>query len=74
MENRKARTHKGRKILEQRRGLINEGPKVKILIRGNKTNENVTGCMKDLVNTFLITNRLNGVAQIGRILWGESMI
>jgi len=49
MEERKARTHKGRKILSKRRGVINEDPKNILFIKGNKTNEVVTGCMKELV-------------------------
>eukprot|EP00826_Nyctotherus_ovalis_P050520 TRINITY_DN6196_c0_g1_i4.p1 TRINITY_DN6196_c0_g1~~TRINITY_DN6196_c0_g1_i4.p1 ORF type:complete len:302 (+),score=73.43 TRINITY_DN6196_c0_g1_i4:131-1036(+) len=48
MEDRKAKTHKGRKILEKRRGLINEEPKNILLLKGNKTNEVVTNCMKEL--------------------------
>jgi len=49
MEERKAKTHKGRKILEKRRGLINEEPKNTLLIKGNKINDVVVNCMKDLV-------------------------
>lgn len=49
MEDRKAKTHRGRKILEKRRGLINEEPKNILLVKGNKTNEVVTSCMRELV-------------------------
>ena len=49
MEEKKAKTHKGRKILDKRRGQINEDPKGILLIRGNKSNENVTGCIKEMV-------------------------
>lgn len=52
METRKAKTHKGRKVLDRKRGIIKEGPKSILFIRGGKTNEVVTGCIKDLVNTI----------------------
>ncbi len=49
MDDRKASTHKGRKIIDKRRGMINEEPKSMLVLRGNKTNEGITSCMKELV-------------------------
>jgi ribosome production factor 2 len=49
MEERKARTHKGRKILDHRKGVVNEGEKAILFMRGNKTNNVVGDCLRELV-------------------------
>jgi hypothetical protein len=55
MENldlKKAKTHKGRKHLEDLLPKLVEGPKKTLFVKGNKTSETVTKAMKDLVNTY----------------------
>jgi len=61
MEERKAKTHKGRKILEKRKGLINEDPKIILFIRGTKSNDVLNTCMKELV--FFIYARFIGIME-----------
>lgn len=46
---RKPKTHKGRRILEDRGPKLIEGPKSTLFIKGNKTSENVSEFMSDLV-------------------------
>ncbi len=47
----KARTHKGRKHLDELKPKLVEGPKKTLFIKGNKTSESVTQAMRDLVKT-----------------------
>ena len=44
----KAKTHKGRKILESKEAQLFEGPKKSIILRGKKTSQEVLDLMKDL--------------------------
>ena len=45
---RKAKTHKGRKILESKGAKLIEDPKKSIIMKGNKTSQIVMDLMKDL--------------------------
>ena len=64
MEGRKAKTHKGRKILEKRKGVINEDPKAMLFIKGSKTSETLTSCMKELVH-------LIALIVVGKMVWTQ---
>ena len=47
---RKAKTQKGKKFLAKKEGQLEEGPKLTLFLRGNKTNETVSNFMKDIVS------------------------
>ena len=44
----KKKSHKGRKIIEEREAKIVENPKRSILVKGNKTSQMITELIKDL--------------------------
>jgi ribosome production factor 2 len=49
LENKKAKTHKGRKHLDEYLPKLVEGPRKTLFIKGNKTSEVVTKAMHNLV-------------------------
>ena len=48
MQFRKAKTHKGRKLLQAREAKTEEGIRKSLFIRGNKTSEQIGDMMKKL--------------------------
>lgn len=44
----KKKSHKGRKIIEDREAKIKENPKKSIMVKGNKTSQMITDLIKDL--------------------------
>jgi ribosome production factor 2 len=62
---RKAKTHKGRKILEAKMPKLVENPKSSVFLKGNKTSEVVNKvlkelhCLRDNMSTFLQKKRNN---------------
>lgn len=53
IENRKAKTHKGRRHLDQYKPKLTEDPKKCLILKGNKTSEKVTKAMEYFVREFL---------------------
>ena len=51
----KAKTHKGRKILAQREAKLEEGPRKTLFLKSTKTSETISKISRDLVksNFFL---------------------
>lgn len=49
---RKPKTQKGKKYLAKKKGQLQEGPKLCLMLRGNKTSKSTMGFMKDVVRIF----------------------
>ena len=49
IEERKAKTHKGRRFLDKYKPKLNEDPKKCLLLKGSKTTQQVTDVMEYLV-------------------------
>jgi hypothetical protein len=52
----KARTHKGRKIIDDMKPKAVEGPKQTLFLKGNKTSETVTKALQNLVISLLMAS------------------
>lgn len=50
---RKAKTHKGRKILAEREAKIEEGPRKTLFLKSTKTSETISKISRELVKSYL---------------------
>lgn len=60
IEHRKAKTHKGRRHLDKYKPKLNEDPRQCLILKGNKTSENVTKAMDYFVG--FLDSRTTSVA------------